>query len=105
MTLAVLFCGAVVWLNNNYGYYSQVRTVNAALAKHPEIDKVWLSTNDDVRLEVEQLYFSVAGEPRVTYRIDGIDGASKSEIGEKLERALLEKQSVVLPGWVTEHRN
>jgi hypothetical protein len=73
------------------------------LAEYPEIDRVWLMTNDDVELEVEAVYISVVGQPGLTFGFGGIDGASKSEIREHLDRALLEKRPIQRPNYVREH--
>jgi hypothetical protein len=98
MIVAVI-CGGVVWLHKLYYFmhYTQVRTVSSALADHPEIEKVWVCTNEDVELEIEKLYFSIADEPGVILKINGIDAASKSEIQQKLERAIRQQPSVDLP--------
>lgn len=81
-----------------YGYYVQLRTVNSVLAEFPEIDKVWLCTNDDVTLEVEGLWFSTLDQPEAVFEIGyGIDGASKSTIRTRLRKALRERRPVTLP--------
>jgi hypothetical protein len=85
-------------------YYIQVRTVKSALVEHPEIEKVWVSTNDDVTLEIEELYFSIASAPEVIYEIDGIDGASRSKILARLERALQERHPAPLPAYAEQWR-
>lgn len=94
MTYAVIIAAIVVgfisWVRNLY--YVQVRTVTAVLAEYPEIDRVWIGTNDDVSLEVQELYFSVVGEPNLSFGVYGIDGASKSTIRQKLDDALREKR-------------
>lgn len=84
------------------GYYVQVHTVDSVLAEFPEIDKVWLCTNDDVTLEVEGLWFSTFDDPQVVFGIEwGIDGASKSELRRRLRRVLLERRPVELPARAT----
>lgn len=95
MVAAALVGGSYVWLREQY--YVEVRTVNAVLAEHPEIDRVWFSTNDDVTLEVEQVYFSLRDQPGLTYCADGIDGVSEAAFRQQLERALREQQPVPRP--------
>lgn len=80
------------------GYYVQLHTVDSVLAEFPEIDKVWLCTNDDVTLEVEGLWFSTFDEPGAVFEIEhGIDGASESQIRKWLRQALLDRRPVKLP--------
>ena len=80
------------------GYYVQLHTVDSVLAEFPEIDKVWLCTNDDVTLEVEGLWFSTCDDPQAVFGIEwGIDGASESELRSKLSQVLLERRPVKLP--------
>ena len=102
VTLVALIAGVVGWIRNLY--FVQLRTVNSALAEYPEIDKVWLCTNDDVTLEVEQLYFSTIDQPELTFGIEGIDGASRSEISKRLQDALQEKRPVTRPYSATQYR-
>jgi hypothetical protein len=85
-------------------YYVQVRRLNAVLADFPQIDEVWLATNDDATLEVEEVYFTVREKPGVIFKIDGIDGAASSEIRSCFERALREQVPASRPSWVTKHR-
>ena len=85
-------------------YYVQLRAVDAVLAEYPEIDRVWLSTNDDVTLEVEEVFFTTVSDPNTIYRCRGIDGASKSELRTGLQRALREQRPVALPAYLLEHR-
>jgi hypothetical protein len=93
--LFAVACASIAWLLGLY--YVQVRRVNAALSNYPEIDRVWFCTNDDVTLEVEQLYFSTVSEPHHIFMIDGIDGVSVYEIRRRLDRALRERRQVALP--------
>jgi hypothetical protein len=80
----------------------QVRRVRAVLAEYSQIDRVWVSTNDDVELEIEAIYFTVRGNnPDATYAIDGCDGASKAELRELLDRALRERREVECPDYAT----
>jgi hypothetical protein len=102
MTIVAIPCGIVAWVRSLY--YVQVRTLDSVLADFPEIGRVWLSTNDDVTLEVEQVYFSIVNQPELTYGIEETDGASKSEICTLLERALQERRPVKLPAHVTPYR-
>jgi hypothetical protein len=97
ITIVAALSAFVAWAQGLY--YIQVRIVRSVLAEYPQIEKVWLATNEDVTLEVEQAFFSLAGVPGVILAIDGIDGASKSEIRERIERALNAKQPVQLPDW------
>src|SRR6476659_1743214 len=92
--IAVISYG-VYWIRNDY--YSQLRAVTAVLAEHPEIDKVWLGTNPDVQLEVEQVYFSIVGQTDLNLYTYGIDGSTTMEFRERLERALQEQQPVARP--------
>ena len=85
-------------------YYWQLHDVRAVLVEHPEIDRVWLETNDDVQLEVERVYFSIKGQPDLTFHSYGIDGVSKWEFRKRLERALNERQPVVRPPFVDEYQ-
>jgi hypothetical protein len=93
--------GGVVWLFNLYEsfYYEQVSTVRTALAEHPEIETVWVLTNDDVQFEMEQLFFTVAGKPGVILGTSGVDGATKVEILAELDRALREQRPAQLPSY------
>lgn len=102
VTLFALFGGCIGWFR--HAYYVQLREVKAVLAEFPEIDRVWLSTNDDVTLEVELVYFSLKNLPEATFMSQGIDGATKPEFRRRLQEALREKQSVDLPSYVTELR-
>jgi hypothetical protein len=95
MAAVALVCGGYKWLREQY--YVEARTVNAVLAEHPEIDRVWFSTNDDVTLEVEQVYFSLRDQPGLTFCADGIDGVSETEFRQQLERALREQRPVPRP--------
>jgi hypothetical protein len=92
--IAVISYG-VYWARNDY--YSQLRAVSGVLAEHPEIDKVWLGTNPDVQLEVEQVYFSIVGQPDLTFYTYGMDGSTTREFRERLERALQERHPVPRP--------
>jgi hypothetical protein len=100
----VAVIGGVTLLVRSF-YYVQLRRVNTVLAEHPEICMVWLCTNDDVTLEIEEMYFSTVDQPEVTFGIDGIDGASKSEIRRRLEDALREKRPVTRPNYATQYRH
>ena len=80
------FSYAVNWCN--HAYYWQLNDVRDVLAEHPEIDRVWLETNNDVDLEVEQVYFSIKGQPDLTYDAHRIDGQDRREFRKHLERAL-----------------
>jgi len=102
VTLIALIAGVIGWVRNLY--YVQLRAVNSVLAEYPQIDKVWLCTNDDVTLEVEQLYFSTVDQPELTFGIDGIDGASKSEIRKRLQHALQERRPVTRPYYATQYQ-
>lgn len=96
VTIAALVCWCVSWIR--YEYLVQLRTVNSVLAEFPQIEEVWLCTNDDVTLEVEGVWFSTADQPDVILGIDsGVDGASKSEIRRRLRQVLLERRPVELP--------
>ena len=100
VTLAALFCGCIAWVRSFY--YVQVRRVDSVLAEFPEIDKVWLFTNDDLTLEVEGIWFSTLGQPRVIYEVKGAtDGASKAEIRSLLKQALAKRHPVQLPARAT----
>jgi hypothetical protein len=91
-------CGGLI----HDGYYVQLHTVNSVLAEFPEIDKVWLSTNDDVTLEVEGLWFSTVDQPGAVFEIEhGIDGASQWQIRKWLRQALWERRPVKLPAHAT----
>jgi hypothetical protein len=96
-----LVLGSIVFLANLWHslYYVQVGTVRSALAEHPEIENVWVCTNDDVELEVEALFFTIAGRPGEVLGIGGIDGASKSKILEELHRALREDRPTQIPAY------
>jgi hypothetical protein len=102
VTATAIICAAVGSIRGCY--YVQLRAVDGVLSEYPEIDRVWLITNDDVELEVEQVYFSTDAEPELIYRSDGIDTVSTLEFRTRLERALREKRPVELPTYVTEHR-
>lgn len=96
VTLAALVCGCISLFRE--GYLVQVRTVSSVLAEFPEIDKVWLCTNDDVTLEVEGLWFSTVDQPGTVFGIEwGIDGASALEIRNELRQILLKRHPVQLP--------
>jgi hypothetical protein len=95
------FSYAVYWCNQ--AYYWQLYDVRDVLAEHPEIDRVWLGTNNDVDLEVEQVFFSLKGQPDLTYDSHRIDGQDKREFRKSLERALEERRPVVRPDWVVEY--
>jgi hypothetical protein len=66
------------------------------LAAYTQIDKVWLSTNESVELEVEELCFSVSGQPSVVCEVHGIDGVVKNQIRALVDQALEEKRSARL---------
>jgi hypothetical protein len=101
VTLVAIACAAVATIHGCY--YVQLRTVNAVLDGYPEIDRVWLATNDDVTLEVEELYFSTRAEPEVIYAVQWIDGASKTTIRSRIDEALRTRESVELPVYVKEY--
>jgi len=89
-------CAGLSWLRGLY--LIQVRTVESVLAEFPEIDRVWLFTNDDVTLEVEGLWFSTIDQPNVVFEAEGmLDGASTSEIRALLQQALSKRQPTSLP--------
>jgi hypothetical protein len=91
-------CGGLIY----DGYHIQLHAVDSVLAEFPEIDDVWLCTNDDVTLEVEGLWFSTVDQPGIVFGIDyGIDGASKSEIRRRLRQVLQERRPVELPARAT----
>jgi hypothetical protein len=102
VTLVALQLGTILLLNDQY--YRQLRDVRSVLADHPEIDRIWLGTNDDVEIEVEQVFFSIQGQPGTTFYSHGIDTVSKDEFRRGLERALKERQPVVRPDYVQEYR-
>lgn len=90
----VCLCGGLFY----DGYYAQLHTVNSVLAEFPEIDKVWLCTNDDVTLEVERLWFSTFDQPDAVFEVEHwIEVASEQEIREWLQQALVERRPVKLP--------
>jgi hypothetical protein len=101
-TVIALQFGAILWLNHRYLW--QLREVRAVLAEHPEIERMWLLTNDDIELEVEQVYFSIQGQPGVTFYSLGIDTQSKDEFRRSLAGALKERQPVVRPDYFQEYR-
>jgi hypothetical protein len=103
IALVAMICGLFAWVRGLY--YVQLRRVDAVLADYPAINKVWLCTNDDVTLEVEQLYFSTIDQPQLILGIDGIDGASKSEIRERLNRALQDRRPATRPTWAVVYRH
>jgi hypothetical protein len=93
-------CAGLSWLRGVY--LIQVRTVESLLTEFPEIDRVWLSTNDDIMLEVEGLWFSTVDQPNVIFEAEGmLDGASKSKIRELLRQALFKRQPTPLPARAT----
>src|SRR5262245_45844659 len=94
--VAVLILAGIKNLHDGI-YFKQVRTVRAALAEHPEIDQVWVCTNDDVSLEIEEICFTIVGDPGTTYGIFGTDKQSKSELLTKLDNALKKHETVILP--------
>lgn len=102
MALLAALCTAVNWVLGIY--YIQLRRVNAVVAEYPEIERVWLSTNDDVTLEVEVIYFTTNDAPGITLEVAGTDGASKAELRRGIERALRERQPVALPDWAVDAR-
>src|SRR5689334_9677082 len=72
------------------GHYIQLHTVNYVLAEFPEIDKVWLCTNDDLTLEVEGLWFTTVDQPEAVFGIEqGTDGATRTQLRNELKRVLL----------------
>ncbi|HET6880813.1 MAG TPA: hypothetical protein VFI31_11700 [Pirellulales bacterium] len=77
VTMAAL-CGGLVY----DGYYVQLHTVNSVLDEFPEIDNVWLCTNDDVMLEVEGLWFSTVDQPKAVF---GVEGGSTVRVSRKSE--------------------
>ena len=95
ITWAAIICGLFAWVRGLY--YIQLRRVASVLAEFPEIDKVWLGTNDDVILEVEQLFFSTVDQPQSIFHIGNIEGDSKSEIRNKLTRRRKRKASSNAP--------
>lgn len=100
--IALVLCSFIAWINNLH--LAQVHRVNSVLAEYPQIDKVWASTNDDVELEVEELYFSVDGQPGVVFGIIGTDGANKATLRTLLDQALKQQRPVQLPPYATEFR-
>jgi hypothetical protein len=95
------FSYAVYWCH--HAYYVQLYDVREILAEDPEIDRVWLATNDDLELEVEQVFFSIKGQPDEAYYSGGIDTVDKREFRKRLEHALKERKPAVLPSWVVEY--
>jgi hypothetical protein len=82
---------------------AQLNDVRDVLADYPEIDRVWLGTNEDVQTEVEQVYFTIKGQPHVTFHSGGIDTVSKHEFRKRLVRALKQKRPVTRPEYVREY--
>jgi hypothetical protein len=103
VTIVALIGGFVGWFRHLH--YVQIRKLNAVLAEYPQIDKVWLITNDDVTLEVEQVYFSIAGEPGLIFKCGGIDHVGPLVFKNRLEAALRRMRPVTLPNYATEHRH
>lgn len=102
MTITAVLCYVTTRVRDSYLF--QLHNVNSVLAEYPNIDKVWLVTNDDITLEVEQVYFSLIGQPRVTFTIDGTQDDTKSEIRRKMDHAMEDKIPVARPHYLTEHR-
>lgn len=105
LLIVVAVIAAVCWLfsaawNIRQG---QVIATNAVLADFPEIDRVWFTTNDDLQLEVEWVYFTVANNPTEVYVAQGVDHRGKAAFRADLERALTEKVPVLLPSYASEH--
>ncbi len=98
MTIVGVLSGVVVWVRGLY--YVQVRQVRTALDDHPEIEKVWIGTNDDVTLEVEEVFFTLEGEVGAVYSCIGPD-AGEAKFRRSLERALRERRAVELPDYLT----
>ena len=73
------------------------------LAEFSEIDRVWIWSNPDVQLEVEQIYFTLVGQPEVTYFAYGMDGSSKAEFRDRLAKAIREKTPVTRPVYAVEY--
>ena len=86
-----------IWGTWRNFHYQQLNAVNDVLAEHPEIQNVSLVVNDDVQLEVEGVYFSVRGQPDVTYFAWGIDKVSKDEFRARLTHAIVQKVPVTIP--------
>jgi hypothetical protein len=82
-----------VWGRLRHWYYVQLREVYAAFAEHPELEIVRLVTNDDVELEVEQVYFIEKGHPENVYFTYGPDELERGEFRAELEKALREKRA------------
>jgi len=102
IAVIALQLSAVQWLYHQY--YRQLHDVRTVLAEHPEIDRVWLGTNVDIELEVEQVYFSIKGRPDLTLYSPGIDTVDKREFRKRVERALKERQQVLVPDYLPEYR-
>jgi len=97
MTIAALIGGGWSWLRGQY--FWQLNALNAVLATDPEVKVVHMIGNDDVWFEVEEVFFSVAGEPGKIYRIQVPHGAGESEINLLLNHALLNKRPVSVHFW------
>ena len=93
-------CGGLLYDGHNI----QLHTLGAVLNEFPEIDRVWLRTNEDVTVEVEGLWFSTVDQPEVVFQIGSIDGSTKTEIRKKLKLALRERRQVPLPTYVSGFR-
>lgn len=101
ITIAAILLGGWAFLRNDY--YAQIYDLNEVLAQHPEIEKVWIRHNPDIQIEVDAVYFSIAGQPNVTFYARGLDGSNKQDFQERLERALVEQRPVDRPSDVEEH--
>jgi hypothetical protein len=100
MTLLALFVGGITGVARLH-HYQQVRRVRAVLAEYPQVDRVWIGTNDDVQLEVEEVYFTVDDQSGAIFRSGGIDYVGEAEFRRRVEQALRERREVELPGYVT----
>jgi hypothetical protein len=97
ITLVALVSGAVGGVRRLY--YVQVSQVRAVLDEYPEIDRVWIGTNDDVVLEVEKVFFTVNNRPGAIFQSGGIDYVGEAEFRRRLDQALRERREVELPDY------
>jgi hypothetical protein len=99
-TLVALVGGAVIVGVRRF-HYGQVNEVRAVLDDYPEIERVWIGTNDDVQLEVEEVFFTVENQPGAIFQSGGIDWVGETEFRRRLEEALRERREVELPDYAT----
>lgn len=98
-TIVAAIGGVVGWARGLY--HVQVRQARSVLDDYPEIERVWIGTNVDMVLEVEEIYFTVANQPGAVYHSGGIDYVGEGEFRRRLDRALRERRKVDLPDYVT----